>query len=84
MAEWQTYIDRLDKLQAVFKGNSFVEYLAEEQLESVTRDASARLGELTRQRYAIEVDSEGGFVMRTMPTAESSALLRVCQAGRHF
>lgn len=64
MKEWQTYIDRLDKLQAVFKGNSFVEYLAEEQLESVTRDASARLGGLTRQRYAIEVDSEGGFVMR--------------------
>lgn len=30
LAEWQTYIDRLDKLQAVFKGNSFVEYLAEE------------------------------------------------------
>ncbi|MFN2747044.1 exonuclease subunit SbcC [Bacillus sp. z60-18] len=64
LTEWQTYIDRLDKLQAVFKGNSFVEYLAEEQLESVTRDASARLGGLTRQRYAIEVDSEGGFVMR--------------------
>ncbi|MEC1261613.1 SMC family ATPase [Bacillus swezeyi] len=64
LKEWQTYIDRLDKLQAVFKGNSFVEYLAEEQLESVTRDASARLGGLTRQRYAIEVDSEGGFVMR--------------------
>ncbi|MDA7026037.1 SMC family ATPase [Bacillus sp. CLL-7-23] len=64
LKDWQSYIDRLDKLQAVFKGNAFVEYLAEEQLESVTRDASARLGELTRQRYAIEVDSEGGFVMR--------------------
>ncbi|NPC92128.1 SMC family ATPase [Bacillus sp. WMMC1349] len=64
LKDWQAYIDRLDKLQTVFKGNAFVEYLAEEQLESVTRDASARLGELTRQRYAIEVDSEGGFVMR--------------------
>ncbi|MDA1475977.1 exonuclease subunit SbcC [Bacillus changyiensis] len=64
LKDWQAYIDRLDKLQAVFKGNAFVEYLAEEQLESVTRDASARLGELTRQRYAIEADSEGGFVMR--------------------
>ncbi|MBY4603338.1 SMC family ATPase [Bacillus sp. SPARC3] len=61
---WQTHIDRMDKLQAVFKGNTFVEFLAEEQLESVARDASARLGMLTRQRYAIEVDSEGGFVMR--------------------
>ncbi|MGG5181235.1 AAA family ATPase [Bacillus sp. MM09(2025)] len=60
----QQEIDRLDKLQTVFKGNTFVEFLAEEQLESVSRDASARLGMLTRQRYAIEVDSEGGFVMR--------------------
>lgn len=64
LKKWQTHIDRLDKLQAVFKGNTFVEFLAEEQLESVARDASARLGVLTRQRYAIEVDSEGGFVMR--------------------
>ncbi|MCO4851381.1 exonuclease subunit SbcC [Bacillus vallismortis] len=64
MKKWQTHIDRLDKLQAVFKGNTFVEFLAEEQLESVARDASTRLGMLTRQRYAIEVDSEGGFVMR--------------------
>lgn len=48
----------------MFKGNTFVEFLAEEQLESVARDASARLSMLTRQRYAIEVDSEGGFVMR--------------------
>lgn len=64
LKKWQTHIDRLDKLQAVFKGNTFVEFLAEEQLESVARDASARLSMLTRQRYAIEVDSEGGFVMR--------------------
>lgn len=60
----QVHIDRLGKMQAVFKGNSFVEFLAEKQLESVSRDASTRLSNLTRQRYAIEVDSEGGFVMR--------------------
>ncbi|MBG9912991.1 DNA repair exonuclease [Bacillus xiamenensis] len=64
LEELQQEIDRLDKLQNVFKGNTFVEFLAEEQLESVSRDASHRLGILTRQRYAIEVDSEGGFVMR--------------------
>ncbi|MGD6817723.1 AAA family ATPase [Metabacillus sp. 84] len=54
----------LEQLQAVFKGNSFVEYIAEEQLHHVSRDASERLGLLTRQRYAIEVDSQGGFIMR--------------------
>ncbi|WP_456275923.1 AAA family ATPase [Bacillus sp. AK128] len=56
--------EQLGKLQQVLKGNSFVEFLAEEQLVRVARDASERLGLLTRQRYAIEVDSTGGFIMR--------------------
>ncbi|MCF6409273.1 AAA family ATPase [Pseudalkalibacillus salsuginis] len=56
--------ERLGKLQAVFRGNSFVEFIAEEQLNQVAEDASQRLGELTRQRYALEVDSSGGFVIR--------------------
>ncbi|WP_349410184.1 SMC family ATPase [Pseudalkalibacillus sp. SCS-8] len=56
--------ERLGKLQTVFRGNSFVEFIAEEQLNQVARDASQRLGELTRQRYALEVDSTGGFVIR--------------------
>src|SRR5699024_4464578 len=43
---------------------AFVEFVAEEQLIQVSRDASARLGELTRQRYALEVDSTGGFLIR--------------------
>lgn len=51
-------------LQTVFKGNSFVEFIAQEQLTNVAIDASERLKELTNQRYALEVDSEGGFVMR--------------------
>lgn len=59
-----TLLERLNKLRSVFQGNSFVEFVAEEQLMQVSRDASARLGNLTRQRYAIEVDSNGGFVMR--------------------
>ncbi|GAB6172367.1 exonuclease subunit SbcC [Paradesulfitobacterium aromaticivorans] len=54
----------LKKLQAVFKGNSFVEFVAEEQLMTVALDASERLGQLTNHRYALEVDSEGGFIMR--------------------
>lgn len=56
--------NRLEVLKELLRGNAFVDYLAEEQLVSVARDASARLGELTRQRYALEVDSEGGFLIR--------------------
>lgn len=55
---------RLHQLQAVFRGNAFVEFIAEEQLMQVSRAASERLKVLTKQRYALEVDSGGGFVIR--------------------
>jgi exonuclease SbcC len=57
-------VEQYNKLHHVLRGNAFVEFLAEEQLVSVSRDASQRLSQLTRGRYAIEVDSGGGFVIR--------------------
>jgi exonuclease SbcC len=57
-------LEKLGKLQSVFRGNSFVEFVAEEQLMQICREASQRLGALTRQRYALEVDSTGGFIIR--------------------
>jgi exonuclease SbcC len=60
----QSQIERLSQLQAVFRGNTFVEFIAEEQLIQVCRSASDRLSFLTKQRYALEVDSAGGFVIR--------------------
>lgn len=62
--EKETLFEQYQKLQSVFKGNTFVEYMAEEQLMAISRDASERLAILTRHRYAIEVDSQGGFIMR--------------------
>ncbi|MDR7071942.1 AAA family ATPase [Fictibacillus barbaricus] len=59
-----TLLEQIGKLQTVFRGNTFVEFMAEEQLIHVTRDASSRLSKLTRGRYAIEVDSNSGFVIR--------------------
>ncbi|SET65900.1 AAA family ATPase [Paenibacillus sp. NFR01] len=56
--------DRLAKLQSVLRGNAFVEYIAEEQLMQVCQSASQRLRFLSKQRYALEVDSGGGFVIR--------------------
>lgn len=54
----------LVKLQTSLRGNAFVEYIAEEQLMNVSRSASERLKFLTNQRYALESDSGGGFVIR--------------------
>lgn len=53
----------LSKLQTAFRGNTFVEYIAEEQLMQVSHAASQRLRFLTKQRYSLEVDSGGGFVI---------------------
>ncbi|MDY8092935.1 SMC family ATPase [Paenibacillus peoriae] len=55
--------EKMSKLQTVFRGNAFVEYIAEEQLMQVSQSASRRLRFLTKQRYALEVDSSGGFVI---------------------
>ncbi|RJG26137.1 AAA family ATPase [Paenibacillus thiaminolyticus] len=57
-------LGRLQQLQSIFRGNAFVEFIAEEQLMQVSRAASERLKSLTKQRYALEVDSGGGFVIR--------------------
>jgi len=54
----------LEAMQGLLKGNKFVEFLAAEQLNYIARDASARLAQLTRFRYVLEVDSDGGFVIR--------------------
>ncbi|MEW4370640.1 AAA family ATPase [Paenibacillus kandeliae] len=55
--------NHLSKLQGSMRGNAFVEYIAEEQLMQVSLAASERLRFLTRQRYSLEVDSGGGFVI---------------------
>lgn len=56
--------ERLSKLQSCLRGNAFVEYIAEEQLMQVCQAASQRLRFLSKQRYSLEVDSGGGFVIR--------------------
>ena len=56
--------DVLVDLQGVLRGGAFIDFLAEEQLRQVALDASQRLGQLTRYRYALEVDADGGFRIR--------------------
>ncbi|MCJ8011428.1 AAA family ATPase [Paenibacillus sp. KQZ6P-2] len=62
--ERQHASEKLAKLQSCLRGNAFVEYIAEEQLMQVSQSASQRLRFLTKQRYALEVDSGGGFLIR--------------------
>lgn len=52
------------KLANMLKGRKFVQFLAEEHLTDMTAEASLRLASLTGQRYALELDESGSFVMR--------------------
>lgn len=61
---WAREKELLQQLQSLLRGNAFVEFIAEEQLHQISNDASSRLLFLTRNRYALEVDSDGGFVVR--------------------
>jgi|GEM_PF-6829248 len=52
------------ELDSVLRGKAFVEFMAEEQLKLIAREASEKLGTLTRRRYALEISSEGSFIIR--------------------
>lgn len=54
----------LEQIQRLLKGNSFIEFISEERLRYIAREASETLGVLTKFRYSLELDTENGFVIR--------------------
>ena len=60
----QQKVDLLDDLDKVIQGNKLVEYVATSQLKYIAIEASKRLKDITKGRYALEIDSTLNFVMR--------------------
>lgn len=56
--------DLASRLVRLLEGRKFVQFLAEEHLRDMVVEASRRLGALTGQRYALELDEGCGFLMR--------------------
>lgn len=54
----------LNDIGKLIEGNKFVEFVSMNQLKYIAREASRRLKNITRDRYAIEIDSEGNFTIR--------------------
>lgn len=48
----------------LLRGKRFVKFLAEEHMRDMAIEASVRLGELTGQRYGLELDDKCSFIMR--------------------
>lgn len=62
--EFKDKRDCLQSLRNLLRGNVFVEFLAQEQMALVARQASERLKQITQHRYALEMSSDGGFLIR--------------------
>jgi exonuclease SbcC len=62
--ELEHRLDLLQELDRLVQGNAFVEYVARGQLNYIAAEASKRLKDITRGRYALELDASGNFVMR--------------------
>ena len=56
--------DRIGQIEALVRGNAFVEYVAEERLRAIAAEASGFLQTLSRGRFALELDGESAFVVR--------------------
>lgn len=64
MQEMQDEQSRLEELKKLFEAKAFVQFISEEKLVSIARDASYHLKRMTANRYALEIGDEGEFVLR--------------------
>ena len=56
--------DMLHELVSLLRGNALVEFMASEHLHSIAGAATEWLRVLTSHRYGLEVDPDGGFLIR--------------------
>ncbi|WP_338463258.1 AAA family ATPase [Brevibacillus borstelensis] len=64
LAEEMDEQSRLEELKKLLEGKAFVQFIAEEKLASIARDASYHLMRMTKNRYALEIGDEGEFILR--------------------
>jgi exonuclease SbcC len=76
--------ERLEHIQKLLRGNSFVEYVAEERLRYIAKEASQTLGILTKHRYALELDAESGFIIRDNMQGGIHRLVTSLSGGETF
>ncbi|MBE3575893.1 MAG: SMC family ATPase [Firmicutes bacterium] len=75
-----------EQLERLVRGRQFVQFLAVEHLRDMAGEASRRLGALTGQRYALELDLENGpaFVMRDDYMAGQRRAVSTLSGGETF
>ena len=76
--------EHLELFKSLLKGNGFIEYISEERLRYIAKEASETLGTLTRHRYGLELDTENGFVIRDDANGGMRRLVTTLSGGETF
>ncbi len=82
--EYSRKYDMLEQMQRLLRGNGFIEFISEERLRYVAREASETLGVLTKYRYVLELDPEQGFVIRDNANGGVSRAVSSLSGGETF
>lgn len=84
LKEYSKKREHLEMIKNLLKGNGFIEYISEERLRYVAREASETLGFLTRHKYGLELDPENGFVIRDNSNGGICRLVTSLSGGETF
>ena len=76
--------EMLDQIRSLLRSNSFIDYVAEERLRYVAREASEILGAMTSYRYALELDTDVGFVIRDNANGGVNRMITSLSGGETF
>jgi exonuclease SbcC len=76
--------DRLDQIRSLLRGNSFIDFVAEERLRYIAREASEILGVLTKYKYALELDPDIGFIIRDNANGGVHRMVTSLSGGETF
>ena len=66
------------------RDNSFIDYIAEERLRYVAAKASDTLGVMTKYKYALELDTDAGFIIRDNANGGVHRMVTSLSGGETF
>ena len=78
--------EQIQKMLKAERGshNSFIDYIAEERLKYVAAKASDTLGHMTRNKYALELDADSGFIIRDNANGGVHRMVASLSGGETF
>ncbi len=79
-------LEQIQKLLKAERGkdNSFIDFIAEERLRYIAAKASETLGFITKYKYALELDTDAGFIIRDNTNGGAHRTVSSLSGGETF